>query len=124
ATPRRSTIVRNTMSRGATYSSPIRNAAINAPCEMLTFLPASAWTGRQRRSRIRALPFFCFSSSFFLRVMPWPPERGDRRPRRRASPSFASVGAGYALRGHVLAQRGDGLAGDQAALSEAKGRSV
>ena len=41
------------------YSSPIRSAAINASCGMLT-LPYS---------RIRALPFFCFSSSFFLRVM-------------------------------------------------------
>ena len=41
------------------YSSPIRSAAINASCGMLT-LPYSL---------IRALPFFCFSSSFFLRVM-------------------------------------------------------
>lgn len=41
------------------YSSPILSAAINASCGMLT-LPYS---------RIRALPFFCFSSSFFLRDM-------------------------------------------------------
>jgi len=41
------------------YSSPIRSAAMKASCGMLTF----------PYSRIRALPFFCFSSSFFLRVM-------------------------------------------------------
>lgn len=41
------------------HSSPIRSAAINASCGIDT-LPYS---------RIRALPFFCFSSSFFLRVM-------------------------------------------------------
>jgi len=39
------------------YSSPIRSAAINASCGIDT-LPYS---------RIFALPFFCFSSSFFLR---------------------------------------------------------
>ena len=41
------------------HSSPIRSAAMNASCGIDT-LPYS---------RIRALPFFCFSSSFFLRVM-------------------------------------------------------
>ena len=41
------------------HSSPIRSAAMNASCGMLT-LPYS---------RIRALPFFCLSSSFFLRLM-------------------------------------------------------
>jgi hypothetical protein len=41
----------------------MRNAAMKASCGMLTF----------PYSRIRALPFFCFSSSFFLRVMSPPP---------------------------------------------------
>ncbi len=41
------------------YSSPIRSAAMNASCGMLT----------EPYSRIRFLPSFCFSSSFFLRVM-------------------------------------------------------
>ena len=41
------------------YSSPIRSAAMKASWGMDT-LPYS---------RIRALPFFCFSRSFFLRVM-------------------------------------------------------
>jgi len=34
------------------HSSPIRSAAMNASCGMLTFLPAFAGTGRLRRSRI------------------------------------------------------------------------
>ena len=66
----------------------MRSAAMKASCGIDT-LPYS---------RIRALPFFCFSSSFFLREISPPP---------------ASAGAGYALGGDVLAQRGNGLAGDE-----------
>ena len=44
--------------RSHRYSSPIRKAAMNASCGMLT-LPYS---------RIRALPFFCLSSSLRLRL--------------------------------------------------------
>ncbi len=43
---------------GAYASSPIRSAAINASCGMLT----------EPYSRIFSLPFFCFSRSFFLRL--------------------------------------------------------
>ena len=52
-------LLRNPRLGACGYSSPILKAAINASCGMLTF----------PYSRIRALPFFCFSSSFFLRLM-------------------------------------------------------
>lgn len=56
-------------SKAAIHSSSIRSAAIDASCGIDTLLPAFAGTGRLRRSRIRALPFFYFSSSYSLRVM-------------------------------------------------------
>lgn len=51
-------------------SSPIRRTVMNVSYGMLTFLLAFAGTGRLRRSRIHALPFFCLSSGFFSRLMP------------------------------------------------------
>ena len=81
------------MFTGRGHSSPIRSAAINASCGIET-LPYS---------RILALPFFCFSNSFFLRVMPVLSSSKGRRPR--PAPGQASHLAVTSLRSAAMVSR-------------------